>query len=106
MRSSPINQSEGLLERDWVLLSHRGYKYELKLNNKERSVLAQFAGTSRFAWNWGLAQRLTRYKEQEGQERYTDAMKQLAKNHSVIVIEDLYIKGLIKNKKLSRSGLT
>ncbi|MFX0063961.1 MAG: helix-turn-helix domain-containing protein [Candidatus Hermodarchaeota archaeon] len=31
---------------------------------------------SRFAWNWGLAQRLKRYKENEGDERYTDAMKQ------------------------------
>ena len=55
---------------------NRGYKYELKVNNKERTLLAMYAGTARFAWNWGLAQRLTRYKENEEKERYTDAMKQ------------------------------
>ncbi|MFX1534989.1 MAG: RNA-guided endonuclease InsQ/TnpB family protein [Promethearchaeota archaeon] len=58
------------------LLVHKGYKYELKVNNKERSTLAMCAGTVRFAWNWGLAQRLKQYKENEGKERYTDAMKQ------------------------------
>ncbi len=58
------------------LLVHKGYKYELKVNNKERSRLAMCAGTARFAWNWGLAQRLKQYKENEGKERYTDAMKQ------------------------------
>ncbi|MFX0065666.1 MAG: RNA-guided endonuclease InsQ/TnpB family protein [Candidatus Hermodarchaeota archaeon] len=55
---------------------YRGYKYELKVNNKERTLLAMYAGTARFAWNWGLAQRLKRYKENEGQDKYTDAMKQ------------------------------
>jgi putative transposase len=55
---------------------NRGYKYELKVNNKERTHLAMFAGTARFAWNWGLAQRLKQYKENEGNDRYTDAMKQ------------------------------
>ena len=55
---------------------NRGYKYERKANNKERTRLAMFAGTARFAWNWGLAQRLKRYKENEGKDRYTDAMKQ------------------------------
>ncbi|MFX1255527.1 MAG: RNA-guided endonuclease InsQ/TnpB family protein [Promethearchaeota archaeon] len=55
---------------------NRGYKYELKVNNKERTLLAMYAGTARFAWNWGLAQRLKRYNENEGNDRYTDAMKQ------------------------------
>jgi putative transposase len=32
-----------------------GFKTELKLNNKQRSLLAQHAGTARHAWNWGLA---------------------------------------------------
>jgi putative transposase len=59
-----------------VLSVNRGYKYELQVNNKERTHLAMFAGTARFAWNWGLAQRLKQYKENEGDERYTDAMKQ------------------------------
>lgn len=55
---------------------YRGYKYELKVNNKERTLLAMYAGTARFAWNWRLTQRLKRYKENEGQDRYTDAMQQ------------------------------
>ena len=55
---------------------NRGYKYELQVNNQERTLLAMYAGTARFAWNWGLAQRLTRYKEKQGNDRYTDAMKQ------------------------------
>ncbi|TRU25561.1 MAG: transposase, partial [Microcystis aeruginosa Ma_SC_T_19800800_S464] len=32
-----------------------GFKTELKLNNQQRSLLAQHAGTARHAWNWGLA---------------------------------------------------
>ena len=31
-----------------------GFKTELNLNNKQRTALAQHAGTARHAWNWGL----------------------------------------------------
>jgi len=31
------------------------FKTELKLNNKQRSLMAQHAGCARFAWNWGVA---------------------------------------------------
>jgi len=58
------------------VLQTRGYKYELQVNNKERTRLTLCAGTSRFAWNWGLVERLQRYKAQTGNDRYTDAMKQ------------------------------
>jgi putative transposase len=58
------------------LFRTRGYKYELRVNNKERTKLTQCAGIARFAWNWGLAERLKRYKEQKGTDKYTDAMKQ------------------------------
>ncbi|MFX0204656.1 MAG: RNA-guided endonuclease InsQ/TnpB family protein [Candidatus Hodarchaeota archaeon] len=54
----------------------RGYKYALRVNNKERTLLHQCAGTSRFSWNWGLAQRLKQYKNNTGVNRFTDAMKQ------------------------------
>ena len=54
----------------------RGYKYALRTNNKERTLLQQCAGTSRFSWNWGLAQRLKQYKNNTENERFTDAMKQ------------------------------
>ena len=58
------------------MLCTRGYKYELHVNNKEQTLLAKCAGISRFAWNWGLANRKTRYQTQTGDARFTNAMKQ------------------------------
>ena len=31
-----------------------GFKTELKLNNQQRTMLAQHAGVARHAYNWGL----------------------------------------------------
>ena len=31
-----------------------GFKTELKLNNKQRTMLAQHSGVARHAYNWGL----------------------------------------------------
>ncbi|MHA1944712.1 MAG: RNA-guided endonuclease InsQ/TnpB family protein [Candidatus Hodarchaeales archaeon] len=58
------------------MLRTRGYRYEVSVNNKERTLLAKYAGISRFAWNWGLANRKKRFQSQTGNNRYTDAMKQ------------------------------
>ncbi|MHA2217081.1 MAG: RNA-guided endonuclease InsQ/TnpB family protein [Candidatus Hodarchaeales archaeon] len=58
------------------MLRTRGYKYELRVNNKEQTLLAKCAGISRFAWNWGLTNRKTRYQTQTGDARFTNAMKQ------------------------------
>jgi len=58
------------------LFRTRGYKYELRVNNKERTLLAKCTAISRFAWNWGLANRNKRYQSQTGDARYTNAMKQ------------------------------
>ncbi|MHA2055009.1 MAG: helix-turn-helix domain-containing protein, partial [Candidatus Hodarchaeales archaeon] len=58
------------------MLVRQGYKYELQLTNKERTNLLKGAGVVRFAWNWGLTDRLQRYNEQTGMDRFTDAMKQ------------------------------
>ncbi|MFX1512111.1 MAG: RNA-guided endonuclease InsQ/TnpB family protein [Promethearchaeota archaeon] len=55
---------------------HRGYKFELKLNNKERSYLRACAGTARFAWNWGLAERLKKLTEKAPHDRFTTAIEQ------------------------------
>jgi putative transposase len=41
---------------------NRAYKTELKLNNKERSLLEQCAGLARFTYNWALARRIEEYK--------------------------------------------
>jgi putative transposase len=58
------------------MLVTKAYRYELDPNNSQRSSLAQHVGVSRFTYNWGLAQRIARYKNNKGNERFTDAMKQ------------------------------
>jgi len=42
---------------------YRGYKTELDPNNKQRSALFNTAGAARFAYNWGLAQKIKAYEE-------------------------------------------
>ena len=54
----------------------RAYRVELDPNNKQRTLLVKAAGISRFTWNWDLAFRIKKYRENEGNDRYTDAMKQ------------------------------
>ena len=58
------------------MLTNRAYRYELDPNNIQRSYLAQHAGVSRFAYNWGLDQRIKQYRNNQGDDRFTDAMKQ------------------------------
>jgi putative transposase len=40
----------------------RAYKTELDLNNKQRTMMLRCAGTSRFVFNWALADRIERDK--------------------------------------------
>ena len=40
----------------------RSYKVELDFNNKQRTLLVQYAGVARWAWNWGLARRKQEYE--------------------------------------------
>jgi len=54
----------------------QAFRYELDPNCGHRTVLASHAGTARFAWNWGLAERIRRYREREGGARFTDAFAQ------------------------------
>ncbi|MHA1614673.1 MAG: helix-turn-helix domain-containing protein, partial [Candidatus Thorarchaeota archaeon] len=58
------------------MLINKAYRYELDPNNIQRSHLAQHAGVARFAYNWGLEKRIARYKNNQGDDRFTDAMKQ------------------------------
>ena len=37
----------------------KGYKTELKLNNKQRTACLKHAGAARFAYNWGMSQKKT-----------------------------------------------
>lgn len=41
---------------------NRGYKTELDLNNQQRTHCLKHAGTARFAYNWGLAQKQAAYQ--------------------------------------------
>jgi putative transposase len=54
----------------------RAYRYELDPNNSQKSSLFRHAGVARFVYNWGLEQRLIQYKNNRGNERFADAMKQ------------------------------
>jgi putative transposase len=58
------------------MLVTKAYRYELDPNNRQRSHLHQHAGVARFAYNWGLEQRIQLFKDNKGTERFTDAMKQ------------------------------
>ncbi len=58
------------------MLTNKAYRYELDPNNIQRSSLAQHAGVARFAYNWGLEHRIARYKNNQGENRFTDDMKQ------------------------------
>ena len=58
------------------MLVHKAYRYELDPNNRQRTSFHQHAGVARFAYNWGLEQRIRLYKKSQGDERFTDAMKQ------------------------------
>ncbi|MHA1959288.1 MAG: RNA-guided endonuclease InsQ/TnpB family protein [Candidatus Thorarchaeota archaeon] len=58
------------------MLVYKAYRYELDPNNSQRASLQQHAGVARFAYNWGLEQRIKLFKEQLGVRRFTDAAKQ------------------------------
>ncbi len=58
------------------MLINRAYRYELDPNNIQRSHLTQHAGVARFAYNWGLEKRIKQYKNNQGDDRFTDAMRQ------------------------------
>ena len=58
---------------------HTSYKTELKPNNKQITLLKKHCGTARFAYNWGLAQRIKQYEEgqkyQDSFEQHTELVK-------------------------------
>ena len=46
------------------------YRYELDLNNEQRGLLAQHSGAARFAYNWGLADRIKRFEQNQGKAKF------------------------------------
>ena len=59
-----------------LMLVRKAYRYELDPNNVQRSLLLQHSGLARFVYNWGLEQQIIQYKNNQGNARFTDAMKQ------------------------------
>lgn len=58
------------------MLVNQAYRYELRPNNEQETLLKKACGVARFAYNWGLARRKEQYKTNEGKDRFTSAMKQ------------------------------
>lgn len=54
----------------------RGYRFELKPDNVQRTLFAKSAGVARFAWNWALDERQRLYCDKQGDERFTNAIEQ------------------------------
>lgn len=52
---------------------NRACKTELKLNNKEKSLMLQYCGLARFTFNWALARRIDEYTETK---KSSNAIKQ------------------------------
>lgn len=55
---------------------NQAYRYELKPNNKQAGLLIKTCGVARFTYNWALAQRIALFKENEGKNKFTNAIKQ------------------------------
>jgi putative transposase len=58
------------------MLVNKAYRYELDPNDQQRSSLHRHAGVARFAYNWGLEQRIHLFKTSHGEDRFTNAMRQ------------------------------
>jgi putative transposase len=58
------------------MLVNKSYRYELDPNNQQRSHFHRHAGVARFAYNWGLEQRIQLFRTKHGKERFTNAKKQ------------------------------
>jgi len=56
---------------------YRGYKTELDPNDRQRSALSNHAGAARFAYNWGLNQKIKAYEETGKSPSYYDLHKEL-----------------------------
>ena len=54
----------------------QAFRCELDSNIAQRGSFARHAGTARFAYNWGLAERVKRFDAREGGARFTNAVEQ------------------------------
>lgn len=58
------------------MLIYRAYRYELDPNNRQRTHMAKHAGCARFTFNWGLEERIKKYRTKTGKERFTNSIEQ------------------------------
>jgi putative transposase len=58
------------------MIAQQAFRYELDPHARQRVLLAKHAGTARFAWNWALGERMRRYRECQGGQRFTNAIEQ------------------------------
>ena len=58
------------------MIAQQAFRYELDPQVRQRVLLAKHAGTARFAWNWALGERMRRYRECQGGQRFTNAIEQ------------------------------
>jgi putative transposase len=58
------------------MIVNQAYRYELDPTKIQLIALARHAGTARFAYNWGLRERIERFEKNEGAARFTNAIAQ------------------------------
>ena len=56
------------------MIRTQAYRFELKPNNKQQTLLAKHVGTARYAYNWALARRIELFEKNEGPARFTNAI--------------------------------
>jgi transposase len=56
---------------------NRAYRYELDPNAQQRILLAKHAGAARFAYNWGLQQRIELYQRTSKSTNYVEQNREL-----------------------------
>ncbi|MFH1876350.1 MAG: RNA-guided endonuclease TnpB family protein [Candidatus Omnitrophota bacterium] len=61
------------------MLINQAYRYELKPNNKQKTLLAKHAGVARFAYNWGLVRRKELYEKTKGSTTAVNQHRELNK---------------------------
>ena len=59
------------------MISYQAFRYELDPTNKQRTLLAKHAGCARFAYNWGLARRIERYRQTGSSPNAVELNRQL-----------------------------
>lgn len=61
------------------MIVNKGYKVEIRPNNRQRTLLEQAAGCARFAYNWGLNQRIELYMNENKSTNAIEQHRELCK---------------------------